>query len=79
MKKVQKNSLTGNLKPCWTVYKAWGKKGRKIFLRFSKSGEENIEKLWATHFVWIDKLKQFSSLILVNKKMKKSIEFLNKI
>ena len=50
MKSVPKNSLNGKLKPSWTGYKSWGK-GNKIFLRFSKSGEENIERLYATHFV----------------------------
>jgi len=50
MKTVQKNSLNGRLKPSWTSYKSWGK-GDKILLRFSKSGEKNIEKLYATHFV----------------------------
>lgn len=50
MKSVQKNSINGKLKPSWTGYKSWGK-NKKEFLRFSKSGEENIEKLYATHFV----------------------------
>jgi len=50
MKTIQKNSLNGKLKPSWTEYKSWGN-GKKVFLRFSKSGEENIEKLYATHFV----------------------------
>lgn len=50
MKTVRRNSLNGKLEPSWTGYKSWGK-GNKIFLRFSKSGEENIEKLYATHFV----------------------------
>lgn len=50
MKTVQKNSLNGKLKSSWTGYKSWGR-GEKRFLRFSKSGEDNIEKLYATHFV----------------------------
>ena len=50
MKTVQKNSLNGKLKPSWTGYKSWGKKN-KIDLRFSKTGEKNIERLYATHFV----------------------------
>ena len=49
---AQKNDL----KPSWTFYKKWGnnKKGNKgntVRLRFSKSGDENIEKLYATHYV----------------------------
>ncbi len=50
MKSIRKNSINGKLKQSWTGYKSWGK-GNKIFLRFSKSGEENIEKLYATQFV----------------------------
>ena len=42
MKAIRQNSLNGKLKPSWTSYKSWGK-GRKIDLRFSKSGEGNIE------------------------------------
>jgi hypothetical protein len=33
-----------------TGYKSWGK-GNKIDLRCSKTGESNIEKSYATHFV----------------------------
>jgi hypothetical protein len=40
-----------DLKPSWTYYKRWGCKGKKIKLRFSKSGDEQIEKLYATHYV----------------------------
>lgn len=50
MKTVRRNSLHGKLKPSWTAYKSWGK-GKKIDLRFSKFGDPNVEKLYATHFV----------------------------
>ena len=50
MQTVRLYSLHGKLKPSWTGYKSWGK-GRKIDLRFSKTGEPNIEKAYATHFV----------------------------
>ena len=50
VKTVCRSSLNGNLKPSWTGYMSWGK-GRKIPLRFSKSGDENIEHAYATHFV----------------------------
>jgi hypothetical protein len=43
MKTVRRNCLHGKLKPSWTGYKSWGK-GRKINLRFSKTGEPNIER-----------------------------------
>ena len=50
MKTVRRNSLNGNLSPSWTGYKSWGK-GKKIELRFSRTGDPNIEKTYATHFV----------------------------
>ena len=42
-----------------TVYKSWGK-GAKRILRFSKSGDRNIEKNYSTHHLnkyVIDKIK----------------------
>jgi len=50
MKDIKNNSLNGNLKFSWTAYNSWGK-GKKVRLIFSKSGNENIEKLYATHFL----------------------------
>ena len=50
MKTVRKNCRNGNCRESWTGYKSWGK-GRKIELRFSKSGEEAIERTYATHFL----------------------------
>lgn len=38
------------LKESITVYKRWGR-GRKSILRFSKSGNSNIERLYSTHYV----------------------------
>jgi len=38
------------LRPSPTVYKTWGK-GRKIFLRFSRSGVTWMEILYSTHYV----------------------------
>ena len=40
-----------DLKASWTFYKRWGCKGKKIKLRFSKSGDEQIERSYATHYV----------------------------
>ena len=40
-----------NLVPSWTAYVRWGK-GPKQRLRFTKSGEPKLEKVYATHFVW---------------------------
>jgi len=39
-----------NLKPSWTDYHKWGK-GNKTRLRFSKSGDEQIERFYAMHYV----------------------------
>lgn len=38
------------LKESLTDYRKWGK-GNKVRLRFSKSGEPNVERAYATHFV----------------------------
>ena len=56
VKTVRLNSLNENLKPSWTGYMSWGK-GRRIPLRFSKSGDENIERAYATHFITSKKRK----------------------
>ena len=50
MKTVHSNLINGRLEPRWTGYKSWGK-GKKIWLRFSKSREKDIEKAYSTHFV----------------------------
>ena len=56
-----------NLKASWTFYKQWGLKNcshaRK--LRFSKSGGEDIEKAYATHYIdpiRVSELKQQSQI-----------------
>jgi len=56
MKTVRHNCQNGNLTESWTSYKSWGK-GKKVCLQFSRSGEDNIEKTYATHFI---KPKQLS-------------------
>jgi hypothetical protein len=40
-----------NLKPSWTAYMRWGK-GPKQRLRFTKTGDEKLEQIYATHLVW---------------------------
>ena len=52
-----------DLKPSWSYYKRWGtnkkgNKGKTIKLRFSKSGDEGIEKQYATHYVGQQKVKE---------------------
>jgi len=46
-----------NLKPSWTDYRKWGK-GKNIRLRFSKSGDEQIERLYSTHYVSQQKIDE---------------------
>ncbi len=50
MKSVRAQCTQGKLRPSWTAYRSWGK-GKKTSLRFSKSGEDNVERAYATHFV----------------------------
>ena len=50
LKTVRSNCINGKLKESYTAYRSWGK-GKKVTLRFSKSGQANIEKIYATHFI----------------------------
>ena len=50
MKSVRKNCKRGNCRESWTAYHSWGK-GKKVPLRFSKSGDKNIEQTYSTHFL----------------------------
>lgn len=55
-REIRAFSKKNNLKESWTFYKQWGqkKKGGKpnaIKLQFSKSGDENVERQYATHFI----------------------------
>ncbi len=68
MKEVRKNSINGKLKQSYTGYKSWGK-GSKIQLRFSKTCDENIEKLYSTHFLLTKNLKK-NNVPLQNKEIK---------
>lgn len=57
-----------NLEPSLTVYNKYGK-GPKQKLRFSKSGDYNIEKAYSTHFLnkyQIEKLKENKKILDVN-------------
>lgn len=53
MKQIRAYAKKNNLKASWTFYKQWGHKGRKpaTKLRFSKSGDEGIERQYAIHYV----------------------------
>jgi hypothetical protein len=47
---VQASARQGNLKPSWTAYVKWGK-GARTPLRFTKSGDPQLERAWATRHV----------------------------
>jgi hypothetical protein len=50
MKELRSFANIKKLNPSSTVYNRWGK-GPKTKLRFSKSGNEKIEKQYTTHYV----------------------------
>ena len=67
MREIGGYATKNNLKASWTFYKQWGLKNcshaRK--LRFSKSGGEDIEKAYATHYIdpiRVSELKQQSQI-----------------
>jgi len=53
MKEVRAYARKNDLKPSVTFYKQYGRKGKKpaIKLRFSKHGDENVERNYATHYI----------------------------
>lgn len=50
LRTLHQNARKGGLRPSKTGYVAWGK-GPKTPLKFSKSGDENIEEAYRTHFL----------------------------
>ena len=52
LREMRNYAEKNNLKPSFTFYKQWGRKHKStIKLRFSKTGNEYMEKLYATHYV----------------------------
>lgn len=49
-KELKAFAADNRLNPSKTGYNGWGKKRKKIKLRFSKSGNPKIEEAYATHF-----------------------------
>jgi len=47
---IRKFADQRQLKNSWTGYNQWGTKSKRILV-FSKSGDPDIEKLYATHFI----------------------------
>ena len=67
MREIRSYAAKNNLKASWTFYKQWGLKSlpHAKKLRFSKSGGEDIEKAYATHYIdpiRISELKNQSEL-----------------
>jgi len=58
------------LKPSQTVYKKWGKGKSRIFLRFSKYGEPNVEISYSTHYVKVTNTNQNNKSNEPGKKIK---------
>jgi len=48
-REIRVYAMKNNLKSSVSEYRKWGK-GNRIQLRFSKSGNRNIEKHYATHY-----------------------------
>jgi hypothetical protein len=48
--KLHESAKKGGLRPSRTAYVSWGK-GARIPLRFSNSGDPNIEEAYSTHFL----------------------------
>ena len=59
-KAIKEISEQWNLKKSWTAYNKYGK-GKKIRLRFSKSGNKQIEEEYATHYINIENIKNKST------------------
>jgi hypothetical protein len=50
LRALHANCLKGNLRPSLTAYTSWGT-GKKRTLHFSKSGDPNVERAYATHYL----------------------------
>jgi len=59
-KTIKDISAQWNFKKSWTAYNKY-EKGKKLRLRFSKSGNEKIEEAYATHYLNIEKIKNKST------------------
>lgn len=50
MREMRTFANKNDLKPSWTYYHGWAK-NKNAKLRFSKSGNEDIERSYATHYI----------------------------
>ena len=67
MSQIRKYAKKSDLKPSFCYYKQWGTKKKNgqvrkpvIPLRFSKSGNPDIERAYATHFVDAQRIEQIT-------------------
>ena len=75
MKQVRAYAKKNDLKPSFTYYKQWGRKGKKpIKLRFSKYGNEDVEKGYATHYVSAKRMAEIKQAQKVSNEAKNSGE-----
>ncbi len=58
---IRKFAEQRQLKNSWTGYNQWGTKNIRILV-FSKSGDPNIEKLYATHFIDNKRINELKEL-----------------
>lgn len=60
MREIRSYARKNSLKESWTYYKKWGQKkqGRTEMLRFSKSGDPQIERAYATHYLGTKLVRQ---------------------
>jgi hypothetical protein len=58
---IRKFAEQRQLKNSWTGYNQWGTKNKRILV-FSKSGDPNIEKLYATHFIDNKRINELKEL-----------------
>jgi hypothetical protein len=54
LRTLQENAKRGGLKASKTAYVSWGT-GPKVVLRFSKTGDSNVEAAYSTHYVKVEK------------------------
>lgn len=73
LKQMRLYASDHQLKPSWTDYHQYGKKGKCRPLRFSKSGNEQIERAYATHYVDQKRIAQLKQ----EKKAKQTLDKAN--
>jgi hypothetical protein len=61
LRAVQINAAQGKMKASWTAYMSWGK-GKRQPLRFSKSGDANLERAYATHYLLLRESEELGAV-----------------